>query len=62
MHHIINLNLSNNNIGDDGAAHIAAYIKYGHMPATTHVNLANNNITDTGAAHLAEGLKSPGSK
>lgn len=58
MHHIINLNLNNNNIGDDGAAHIAAYLKHGYMPATTHVNLANNIITDTGAAHLAESLNS----
>ena len=62
MHHIINLNLSNNSIGDDGAAHIAAYLKHGYMPATTHVNLADNNITDTGAAHLADSLKSKGNK
>jgi hypothetical protein len=58
MHHIINLNLSNNGIGDDGAAHIVAYLKYGHMPATTHVNLADNIITDKGALCFAESFNS----
>ena len=58
MHHIINLNLSNNGIGDDGAAHIAAYLKHGYMPATTHVNLADNIITDKGALCFAESFNS----
>ena len=60
--HVVHLDLSNTVIGDNGAAHIAGYIKGGYMPATKVLNLADNNITDTGAAHLAEGLKSEGNK
>jgi hypothetical protein len=55
---IKNLDLRNNQIGDVGAELIAAYLKHGYMPATTHVNLANNIITDKGAQCFAESLNS----
>jgi hypothetical protein len=55
---IKNLDLRNNQIGDVGAELIAAYLKHGHMPATTHVNLADNIITDKGALCFAESLNS----
>lgn len=55
---IKNLDLRNNQIGDVGAELIAAYLKHGYMPATTHVNLADNIITDKGALCFAESLNS----
>ena len=58
MHHIINLNLSNNAIGDDGAAHIAAYVKYGHMPSLKVLHLEGNKFTKTGEGFLVKALDS----
>jgi hypothetical protein len=55
---IKNLDLRNNQIGDVGAELIAAYLKHGYMPATTHVNLADNIITDKGTLCFAESLNS----
>ena len=59
-HDIINLNLSKNSIGDEGAAHISGYIRLGYVPNLKVLNLADNNITDKGAGYLAQGLESKG--
>jgi hypothetical protein len=58
MHHIINLNLSNNGIGDDGAGHIAAYIKGGYMPHLKVTHLEGNKFTKTGEGFLVKALDS----
>ncbi|NQV77658.1 MAG: hypothetical protein HQ490_04810 [Lutibacter sp.] len=44
IHNIINLNLSNNNIGDDGVGHISAYINNGYMPSLKVLHLEGNNL------------------
>jgi len=45
IHNIINLNLSNNNIGDDGLGHILAYIYNDYMPSLKVLHLEGNNFT-----------------
>ena len=58
IHNVINLNLSKNNIGDEGSGHISAYIKSGYMPQLKVLNLADNNINDKGAGYLVKALNS----
>ena len=59
MHHVINLNLSNNGIGDEGAGHIAAYLKGGYLPALKILDVSGNNITPAGEGYFVAALKSP---
>ena len=50
---VLRLDLSNNNIGDDGAKCIADGLSKGFFPITKQINLSGNQITDTGKEQLA---------
>jgi hypothetical protein len=55
--HIVNLNLSKNNIGDDSAKIISQALVDGKMPATKSIDVSGNKISDKGAGTIAEALK-----
>eukprot|EP01006_Ploeotia_vitrea_P040674 TRINITY_DN66446_c0_g2_i1.p1 TRINITY_DN66446_c0_g2~~TRINITY_DN66446_c0_g2_i1.p1 ORF type:complete len:1081 (+),score=140.50 TRINITY_DN66446_c0_g2_i1:81-3245(+) len=57
--HITKLDLSNNNVGDQGAAALASVLKVNR--ALTSINLTGNAVGDKGALTLAEALKANGS-
>jgi hypothetical protein len=56
--HIVNLNLSNNNIGDDSAKIISQALVDGKMPATKSIDVSGNNITKDGYKSLMTSLES----
>lgn len=56
VQHVKYLNISNNQIGDEGASIFAEAIKTGRFTHLKSLNLADNNITDTGARYLAYSL------
>lgn len=56
VQHVKYLNISNNQIGDEGASIFAEAIKTGRFTHLKSLNLADNNITDIGAKVLADSL------
>jgi tetratricopeptide (TPR) repeat protein len=52
------INLSNNQIGDDGAKLLASSLLNGQMPNLKKLHLEGNNITDEGHVFLVDTLKS----
>jgi hypothetical protein len=56
---ILRLDLSNNQIGDEGAKLIANGLANGVLPITKHINLSGNNITAIGYNHLMTALEAP---
>lgn len=52
------MNLSNNQIGDDGAKYIASHLGNGLHPNLKSLDVSGNQITPTGYSHFAEGMKS----
>lgn len=54
---VLRLDLSNNNIGDDGAKCIADGLAKGFFPLTKQINLSGNKITETGEAYLINAVK-----
>ena len=54
---ILRLDLSNNQIGDQGAKVIADGLANGVFPITKHINLSGNKITEGGEAQIIKGMK-----
>ncbi|CAK0835981.1 unnamed protein product [Prorocentrum cordatum] len=55
------LDLSGNNVGDEGAAALAAALRApGALPSLQKLDLRSNNVGDEGAAALAAALRAPG--
>ncbi|CAK0835979.1 unnamed protein product, partial [Prorocentrum cordatum] len=55
------LNLSENNVGDEGAAALAAALRApGALPSLQELHLGRNRVGDEGAAALAAALRAPG--
>jgi hypothetical protein len=55
---VLRLDLSNNNIGDDGAKCIADGLAKGFFPITKRIDLSGNEITKEGDNKLVQALKS----
>lgn len=53
---VLRLDLSNNNIGDDGAKCIADGLAKGFFPITKQVNLSGNKITETGKGFIIKAI------
>ena len=58
--HVVNLNLSNNNLGNDSAIIISNAIANGQLTATNYLNLSGNKITPPGETKLVQALKGVG--
>lgn len=54
---ILRLDLSNNQIGDEGAKLIADGLANGVFPITKMINLSGNKITDTGKGFIASAIQ-----
>jgi len=54
---IHNLNLGNNQIGNDGAKLLAVSLSKGEMPNLKKLHLEGNNITDEGVSYYLDNLK-----
>lgn len=52
------INLSNNQIGDNGAQCIATHLGNGHYPHLKALDLSGNQISNTGNGYIAKGMKS----
>ena len=52
------INLSNNNIGDNGAQCIAAHLGNGHYPHLKALDLSGNQISNTGQGYIANAMQS----
>ena len=56
VQHVKYLNISNNQIGDEGASIFAEAIKTGRFTHIKSLNLADNNITDIWVRYLADSI------
>ena len=56
--HVVSLNLSNNNLGDDSAQIISNALVGGQLPATRSIDVSGNNITEVGQKCFSMALKS----
>ena len=57
VQNVISINLSNNQIGDDGAKLLADYLAKGSLPSTKSIDLSGNKIEGAGFNHLMQALE-----
>lgn len=55
--HVVSLNLSNNNLGNDSAIIISNALVGGQLPATRSIDVSGNNITEVGDGYLVEAIQ-----
>jgi hypothetical protein len=55
--HVVSLNLSNNNLGNDSAIIISNAIANGQLPATRSIDISGNKITEVGDGYLVEAIQ-----
>ena len=55
---VLRLDLSNNNVGDDGAKCIADGLAKGFFPLTKKINLSGNKITSNGESFIVKAIQS----
>jgi hypothetical protein len=54
---VVNINLSNNQIGDDGAKLLAHYLANGTLPHLKSLDVSGNQITLTGEGYFAKAMQ-----
>ena len=54
---VVNINLSNNQIGDDGAKLLAHYLANGSLPHLKHLDVSGNQFSGVGNKYFAQAAK-----